>query len=54
MPFKSEKQKRFFGMCADGKIKDGCPPRNVIDEFFEADRRMKGKKGKGKGKGKGC
>jgi hypothetical protein len=51
MPFKSGKQKRFFGMCAGGKIKEGCPPRDVIDEFFEADRKMKGKKGRRK---KGC
>jgi hypothetical protein len=54
VPFKSEKQKRYFGMCAAGKIKEGCPPRSVIDEYFEAERKMKGKKGKGKGKGKGC
>jgi hypothetical protein len=39
MPFKSSKQKRFFGMCASGKAtKAKCPPRDIVDEFFKADR----------------
>lgn len=39
MPFKSEKQRRYMGMCAGGKKPRGkCPPRDVVDEFFRADR----------------
>lgn len=46
MPFKSSKQKAFFGVCAGNpqKARSTCPPRKVIDEFFRADRKAKGKK----------
>lgn len=38
MPFKSSKQRRFFGACKSGRAKGKCPPRDVIAEFFRADR----------------
>lgn len=38
MPFKSQKQRAFFGLCAAGKAKGKCPPKDVVDEFFKADR----------------
>lgn len=48
MPFKSAKQKRFFGMCAGhpGAAKMKCPDRATIDKFFREDRKSKRKKKK--------
>ncbi len=46
MPFKSSKQKRFFGACKGGNATLKCPPKRVLDEFFAADRKSKGRKRK--------
>lgn len=56
MPFKSKKQKRFFGLCKGNPSKaiEKCPPKSVIDEFFKEEKKMR-KKNRNKGKGKkGC
>lgn len=49
MPYKSDKQARFFRLCshAPAKAKGKCPPRKVLDEFESAEQRKK--KGKRKG-----
>lgn len=50
MPFKSESQRRFFGMCstAEGraKAKHKCPDPKTIHEFFKEDRKSHKKKKK--------
>ncbi len=45
MPFKSAKQRAKFAACRAGRSTGKCPPRDVIAEFFKADRmdRMGGK-----------
>lgn len=52
MPFKSKKQKRFFGLCKGNpsKATEKCPPKSVIDEFFREEKRMGKKKNRRKGK----
>lgn len=48
VPFKSPKQKRFFGMCKGNPsaAKKKCPSKSVINEFFRADKTQKKRKKK--------
>lgn len=46
MPYKSDKQKRFFRACKHGADYEGCPPDDVVDEFEKAEK-MKIKEAKG-------
>lgn len=42
MPYKSAAQRRFFRGCAHGMQPKGgrkCPPKEVLDEYEEAERR---------------
>ena len=41
MPYKSDKQKRFFRACKHGADYDGCPPDDVVDEFEKAEKMKK-------------
>lgn len=39
MPYKSDKQRRFFEMCrnSSGKATKACPPKKVLNEFHQAE-----------------
>jgi hypothetical protein len=43
MPTVSPEQRAFFHLCKEnpGKATKKCPPRRVIDEFLEADNRVR-------------
>jgi len=46
MPYRSEKQARYFRLCAHNpsKATKKCPPKKVLREFEDAEQRKKGKR----------
>lgn len=52
MPFKSDTQRKFFGMCktAEGrkKAKGKCPSQSVINEFFHEQKKLNNRPRKNK------
>lgn len=41
MPYKSEKQKRFFRACKHGADYEGCPSDDVVDDFEKGEKKVK-------------
>lgn len=43
MPYKSERQRRFMKLCSNNpsKAKAQCPPKKVLREFADAQKRKK-------------